>query len=99
MKTIAECLPYGRENAITVEQITALIDSPSVQTTRWQMKRERRTGALILPTDTEKYFLPTKDRDGRRELESFIKSKRRRAARLLSDCEAAEKALLSGEYD
>ncbi len=98
-KTIEEILPYGRENALPINQIREMIGAQTVRDTRRQMKIERKNGALILSAGGEKYFLPTKDGRGMQEISIAIKSKRNKARTALEECKPLEAALRSGEYN
>lgn len=86
---ISDYLNAGRENAIPIRQLIAMLRIPS-RSIRRMIQRERLNGVPILSDTHEGYYLPGNDS----ERERFCRSMRHRADEITRAADAVERATI-----
>lgn len=86
---IAGLLPFGRENAVTTEQLVRMTGCRSARELQQRIAYEREHGAIICSGSGRGYWRP-KDRQ---EIEQFIKTMKARALNTLKVIRSARQAL------
>lgn len=82
-------LPFGRENAVTTEQLVRMTGCGSARELQQRIAHERERGAIICSGSGKGYWRP-KDRQ---EIEQFIKTMKARALNTLKVIRSARQAL------
>lgn len=88
-------LPFGRENAVTTEQLVRMTGCGSARELQQRIAYEREHGAIICSGSGRGYWRP-KDR---RELRQFVKTMRNRALNTLKATKGARRILQESEHD
>ena len=88
-------LPFGRENAVTTEQLVRMTGCGSARELQQRIAYEREHGAIICSGSGRGYWRP-KDRQ---ELRQFVKTMRNRALNTLKATKGARKILQESEHD
>lgn len=91
--TVEQFLTAGAENALSTQELMALLQCGSVRQLRQMVEDERRAGALILSGPGGGYFLPDTGQKGREELQRQVDITRARALAMLATSAPARKAL------
>lgn len=84
---IADILPYGHENALSLRELVGMTGENS-RNIRRMIEAERMRGTPILSDNRNGYWLAL----DRRETEQFVKSMRGRAREILRTATAVERA-------
>lgn len=92
---IAELLWQGKENAISVRDLTVISGFKNPRTVQRIIERERANGALILSTNQKDggYYLPSDGEKGRMELLEFESTLKSRALNTLKTLGNVRRAL------
>ena len=88
-------LPFGRENAVTTEQLVRMTGCGSARELQQRIAYEREHGAIICSGSDRGYWRP-KDRQ---ELRQFVKTMRNRALNTLKATKGARRILQESEHD
>ena len=86
---IAGLLPFGKENAVTTQELMRLTGCGSARELQQRIAYERERGAVICSGSGKGYWRP-KDRQ---EIEQFIKTMKARALNTLKAVRSARRAL------
>lgn len=86
---IAGLLPFGKDNAVTTQELMRLTGCGSVRELRQRIASEREQGAIICSGSGKGYWRP-KDRQ---EIEQFIKTMKARALNTLKVIRSARQVL------
>ena len=81
---IAELLPFGKENAVTTQELIKLTGCGSVRELRQRIASEREQGAIICSGSGKGYW---------QEIEQFIKTMKARALNTLKVIRSARQVL------
>lgn len=92
---VMEALDNGKENAISAQELCNFLGFNSVRELQYEIRRERKAGAVILSTCQEGggYFLPSNER----EVRQFIKTLENRANNTFEALRSARRFLRQQE--
>lgn len=87
---VRDCLPYGRENAVSGKVLSVALGLPGVRELQRQIAREREAGAVIL-SDQHRggYYLS----DDPEELQQFVQTMNAKARNTARAAQSAQRAL------
>lgn len=86
---IMESLPFGKENAISSEELASMHRLPSTRRLQAEIAKERKKGAIILSTSTGGYYKPS----DRQEVQEFVATLEKRAKNTLAVLKSAKRYL------
>lgn len=95
---IEDYIPYGKENAVTREQLVILTGLSDCQI-RGQIAKARRHILILNLQDGQGYYRPTSDE--RADVERFVRQEKSRASKIFWSLKAADDFLsqVNGQID
>lgn len=97
MQSVFDLLPCGKDNAIDTKTLVQFAGCRSSRDLQNLIAAERANGKLILSSSKGGYFKPAPGRQGREEINDFIKTLRARALHTLAALKSAQTVI--GEVD